>query len=403
MRYDIKNSINLLILVGIIALFLSCEEDPKFSKYVYPMPEVTEMYPASGYPTEYVTIIGDNFGDRIEPVKVSFGGIPAENILSCKNNCIVVEVPLNALSGDVSLQLWNNSAVSIGTFTVHPIPTLTSIASDNERFGPTVAMPGDVVTIIGTGFGDNMELVKVSFNGTLAEITTLEDDRIVVVAPEGYQSGVVLVTINRLTLTGTGLMNPNSTGDVTMFYLKNYKRTFTQIPYESGQQGDGVLAIPTDWVVNDAAKVFVNKNADASVGKVGGMFPSANALGMQVGWGGTGSGSSITNGKMYQTALLPAGIYSLEVTYIECNVSGDATYIVVTEGEGLPDSGLVESSSIVYSKFTQNIATSNTPVTETLNFTLDNDTEVSIGFTATFGNNKYFKVSNIKLDLKEKK
>lgn len=34
-----------------------------------------------------------NFGDRTEAVKVLFGGIEAENVLSCKDNCIVVEVP----------------------------------------------------------------------------------------------------------------------------------------------------------------------------------------------------------------------------------------------------------------------------------------------------------------------
>lgn len=404
MKYLMKNIISLVILVSITIAFLSCEEeDPKFKKYVYPIAEVTEMYPSSGYVSGQVTIIGNNFGDRIEPVKVSFGGIPAEKILSCKDNCIVVEVPANALSGEVSLQLWNNSALTIGTFTVYPTPTLATIASDNQIFGPTVAAPGDIVTIIGSGFGDNVNSVSVNFNGTPATINSLEDDRIVVITPENYESGAVYVTINGFTLTGTGLMNPNAVGDVTMFYLKNYKRTFTQIPYESGQQGNGILAIPTDWIVNDAAKVYVNKNADASAGKVGGMFPGSNALGMQVGWGGTGSASSITNGKMYQTVTLPAGVYSLEVTYVECNVSSDATYMVIAAGEGLPDPASVETNAIAFSRFSKNIATSDTPVTDEISFTLNNDTQVSVGFAATFGNNKYFKVSDIKLTLKERK
>ncbi|WP_163270012.1 DUF5013 domain-containing protein [Dysgonomonas sp. 511] len=404
MRQIIKNSINLLIFALVATLFSGCEEDPKFSKYVYPQAEVSQMYPSSGYVTEQVTIIGNNFGDRTEPVKVTFGGIPAKNVLSCKNNAIVVEVPEGALTGEVTLQLWTNPAISIGTFTVFPTPTLISIASDNADFGPTVAVPGDIVTIIGTGFGTDQDAVSVSFNGTPAKITSLEDEMIVVETPEDYKSGAVLVTINGYTLTGTGLMNPNSVGDVTMFYLKNYKRPFTQVPYESGQIGDGKgLAIPTDWIVNDAAKVFVNKNADAAAGKVGGMFPGANALGMQVGWGGTGSGTSITNGKMYQTTTLPSGVYTLEVTYVECNVSTDATYIVVAAGVGLPDTDQVESSSIVFTKFTQNIGASNPAVTETLEFTLDNNTEVSIGMSATFGNNKYIKISDIKLNLIEKR
>lgn len=390
-------------MIACIAIsFFGCEEDPKFSKYVYPNGEVTDMYPKAGYVSEYVTIIGNNFGDRTEPVKVSFGGIKADNIVSCKDNVIVVEVPAGALSGEVSMQLWTNPVISLGTFTVYPTPTLTSIASDNAIFGPTVAAPGDMVTIIGTGFGTDKNAVSVSFNGTPAEITSLDNETIVVVTPDGYSSGAVLVTINGFTITGTGLMNPNSVGDVTMFYLKNYKRPFTQIPYENGQQGDSGLAIPTDWVVNDAAKVFVNRNADASAGKVGGMFPTANALGMQVGWGGTGSGESITNGKMHQTAILPAGKYTLVVSYIESNVSATDTYIVVTAGEGLPNVDQVESTSIAFSKFNTNVAKNTITATETLSFTLNSATEISIGFLASFGKEKYFKVSDIKVSLTER-
>lgn len=405
MKQLVKNAICLSAFVCAILMLISCEQDAILKKYVYPVPEVSEVYPARGYVTQPFTIIGNNFGDRTEPIIITFGGIPAKKVISCKNNCIVVEVPEDAISGDVTLQIWTNPAISVGSLEVHPLPTITSVLSQNAEYGSSVAAAGDQVVITGTNFGTDTEKVSVSFNGTAAAIESLEDDRIVAITPDDYDSGVVTVTINQYTeytLTGSKLVNPAKPGDVTALYLKNFTRPFIQIPYLDGQLGDGTMAIPTDWTVNDAAQRYVNKNATETASKVGGMFYRDDAVGMQTGWGHASSATSISNGKMYQTATVAPGKYKLLISCIASNVAAKDVYIVVNEGIGLPDVAPVKEETattvLTKSKFTDGGNTT-TPAIMSLEFECTIATQISIGFIGSFANDTYFKVSDIQLNL----
>ena len=185
---------------------------------------------------------GADFGDQVEAVKVFFGGVEADSVLMCKNNRIVVKVPDAAVTGAVSLEVWGKSVDSVATFTVLPTPTIVSVRSDNG-LGEGVAAAGDLVTITGTNFGTDASVISVSFNGTSADFELVDEEHIVATAPAGYASGSVYVTINRMRLTGDAMMNPESKGDVTIFYLENYARPFQQIPYISGQEGDRNMAV----------------------------------------------------------------------------------------------------------------------------------------------------------------
>ena len=400
-----KNIFNLLSSLSLWAVFAAlmagCEKDANFKMYEYPMPKPTGISPSEGYIQSRVLITGTDFGDQVEAVKVFFGGVEADSVLMCKNNRIVVKVPDAAVTGAVSLEVWGKSVDSVATFTVLPTPTIVSVRSDNG-LGEGVAAAGDLVTITGTNFGTDASVISVSFNGTSADFELVDEEHIVATAPAGYASGSVYVTINGMRLTGDAMMNPESKGDVTIFYLENYARPFQQIPYISGQEGDRNMAVPQGWTVNDAAKSFVNKNADQSAGKVGGMFTgNGTSLGMQAGWGGSGSASSITNGKMYQSTVIPAGTYSMEISYVECNVANKACIVLMKGNAELPDlEGIASASGIIASAyFTSNSVSNDNPGVETLHFTQDEDTEVTFGFVATFGNNSYFKVSDIKLIL----
>lgn len=402
MKHIVKSTLCLSALVGAMLILFSCEQDAILKKYVYPMPEVSESYPARGYVTQTFTILGNNFGDRTEPVSVFFGGVPVKKVISCKNNCIVVEVPEDAVNGDVTLKIWTNPEISVGTFEAHQLPTLISVASNNEH-GPAIAAAGDEVVITGTNFGTNTDKVSVKFNGTPAEITSLEDSKIVAITPDDYDSGLVTVTISEyteFTLTGSKLVNPAKPGDVTALYLKNCTRPFVQVPYLDGQEGEGTMAIPTEWIVNGAAQNYVNKGATNTVNRVGGMFYKDDALGMQTGWGHAASAIRIDNGKMYQATTVTPGKYKLVVTCIACDVrakNADA-YMIVNEGEGLPDVATVKDGStspLAKSLFTDGVSTT------TLDFTLQSETQISIGFIGTFPNDTYFKISDIQLNLVE--
>lgn len=228
-----------------------------------------------------------------------------------------------------------------------------------------------------------------------------------VITPDDYDSGVVTVTISEYTeytMTGSKLVNPDKPGDVTALYLKNYTRPFVQVPYLDGQQGEGTMAVPTDWTVNEAAQRYVNKGATETTNKVGGMFYRDNAVGMQTGWGHTASATSISNGKMYQTATVASGKYKLVVSCVASNVAAKDVYIVVNSGEGLPDVGAVKEETattvLTKSKFTDGGSEAK-PAVMSLDFECVGATQISIGFIGSFANDTYFKISDIQLNLVE--
>ena len=174
MKFLFKYTFHLAILACVSALFSGCEQDPKYRVYDYPVPVVESIYPTDGYVTTQVVITGTNFGDRAEAVKVFFGEAQSNKVLDCKNNSLVVEVPETAVTGNLSLQIYNKKVENIGYYTVLPTPRVITVTSDSED-GEGVADTGDRVTITGENFGADPSDISVSFNGTPAEFELVDD------------------------------------------------------------------------------------------------------------------------------------------------------------------------------------------------------------------------------------
>lgn len=92
---------------------------------------------------------------------------------------------------------------------------------------------------------------------------------------------------------------------------------------------------------------------------------------------------AIENGKIYQTTTLPAGTYRIKIKVHECTgLRQGEVYLNVAEGDGLPDTDDVPSQALA----SYDMYRTTTGKTETVClFTLDKETKVSIGFTATLG------------------
>ncbi|WP_291591858.1 DUF5013 domain-containing protein [Bacteroides sp.] len=404
MKHLLKNIIGMFTATLLVSLFSACEQDPQIKKYEYPMPEVSGISPSVGFVASQVVIAGTNFGDRTEPVKIFFGGVQAKNVLMCKNDRIAVEVPEGAATGDVTMQIWTNDAGVIGQYQVLPTPAHVSTTSGNI-LGANIAAAGETITIKGKNFGDNKEDVSVSFNGTPAVSFSLVDsETITAEVPEGYASGSVILTIHGYELVCGAMMNPDAKGDVTIFYLKNYKYPFSVEDFVGNQAGSGNemgwFATPTYWVVSDEVKCMVNKNAASADGRVGGTVKGY--LGAQAGWGGSGSATSITNGKLYQALTLPGGEYDLAISYTEGNVGDQNVYAVLAKGNDIPEPAAVTTDGNVIKSYKLESYDSETvgAKTVTWNFTLNEPTKLAVGFAITVGNQKYFKVSEFKLTLK---
>lgn len=250
MKFLFKYTFHLAILACVSALFSGCEQDPKYRVYDYPVPVVESIYPTDGYVTTQVVITGTNFGDRAEAVKVFFGEAQSNKVLDCKNNRLVVEVPETAVTGNLSLQIYNKKVENIGHYTVLPTPRVITVTSDSED-GEGVADTGDKVTITGENFGTDPSDISVSFNGTPAEFELVDESTIVATTPADYKTGNVTVTIHGYTMTGSAMFNPNSKGDVTVLYLQNYKQPFAKANDENWKNGEWWT--PAVWNQNKAS------------------------------------------------------------------------------------------------------------------------------------------------------
>ena len=394
MKYSlIKNTLGLLALISFPVLFAGCEQDAKFKTYVYPTAEISEMYPKLGYAAEKVTFTGTNFGDRKEALKIAFGGVAVSNILSCNNNCVVVEVPEGAVAGEVTLQTWNNEPITVGTFKVYPTPMVEEIFSHNTEYGSNMAVEGDLVTIKGANFGTDKSLVEVKFNGTVAPIESLVDEQIVVRTP-AYTSGLVTVTIrpetnaNSIVLTGTGLMDPQATGAVTSIFLQNSVAPF------SPSGAVGTWAIATGWHTSggfDGATTlqFTEENPD-------GLFVLEC-------WGS----NKKENAKIYQVATLPKGDYVFELDFVQIAKEAGrfGVHFVIAEGDGtIPN--LVANGDI-FDAADENVGKvigsyaitgSMDPHTKEIVVHLDETKQLTMGFVTQLNNKGTVKLSAIRIN-----
>ena len=159
--------------------------------------------------------------------------------------------------------------------------------------------------------------------------------------------------------------------DISGMYLKN---TGTPIQYSSW---DGSRwGIPADWITNDAVR-----NANGYGGFE--MRSGVGFLSMEAGWGLP----AVENGKIYQTITLPAGNYALEID-LGANGSAGTKYLVVAEGNELPDFAAISSQSLVYA----------TVASGEVSFGLPETTTISLGFVCNLpGNGEYCKIGAVRL------
>lgn len=387
------------IVFGIIAMVVigtSCEKGPQFREFTYPAQQPSGLSPVSGYPTTNVTITGTNFDTLKGAVKVWFGGVQASNIVSATGNQIVVQVPADAVSGKVSLQVWTTKVDSVGTYTVIPSPVINSIASNNAQ--KNVAFPGDTLTIRGIRFGTDASKMAVSFNGTSATILTpVTDTLFKVIAPSSFATGNVTLTMGGLTITATPpIINPTASGDVTPYFLSNYATPFARGNWDGKRWGN----LDAPWITNAAAK---NKSGGLYGGWAKESWNGTTGFICWETWGNT----PVTDGIIYQpTSMpLPAGDYTVSFNYYSEIQTNSSVYCVAAAGgNGIPTLANL-SSALGYAPLYNGavVGTTKPNVTETksFDFTLAGSQVVSIGFLGNMVGNgdpgNYFIIKSIKL------
>lgn len=200
MKFFSRNPKILFTLFISCLLLIGCDDDDPIDET--PDATITAIDPATGPVGTQVEITGSNFGTTLDDHVVAFNGTQA-TVSSVSNDRIIAIVPEGATTGLVSLTT-KGTTVSGPQFIVteeEPETTVTSI-------DPTEGPAGTEVTIVGTGFGDELSNQEVHFGGVSAEITTLSSDTITALVPAEAALGTAVVT---LTVDDTTVDGPEFT------------------------------------------------------------------------------------------------------------------------------------------------------------------------------------------------
>ncbi|MGB9148401.1 MAG: chitobiase/beta-hexosaminidase C-terminal domain-containing protein [Acidobacteriaceae bacterium] len=205
-------------------------------------PTITGMSPVAGPVGTSVTISGLNFGTS---GTVTFNGVAATPT-SWGIETIATPVPVGASTGPVIVTAGGTASNSY-TFTLSE--GVTGIA-------PTQGAPGTAVTISGTGFGATQGTSTVTFNGTVATVSSWSNTSIVAVAPASGITGSVAVQVNGVSAPGPvfsyqpliSALTPSSgpVGTAVIISGSNFGTSQGTSTVFFGQQ----VATPTSWSQN---------------------------------------------------------------------------------------------------------------------------------------------------------
>ena len=172
----------------VMAIFAGCEPQVE-PKPQQPEPQITSISPASGLAGTVATISGKEFSDDKTKVSVLFG--EAEAIVTAATaTSVTVVVPEND-PGQVMVTVTVGDKKSAGFAFTYEEPVypakLTSL-------NPAKAQAGAEITLVGEHFGTDKAAYTVLFDEAVAEVKSVSENAIVVVAPdtEDAQANVIL-------------------------------------------------------------------------------------------------------------------------------------------------------------------------------------------------------------------
>jgi hypothetical protein len=158
-------------------------------------------------PGEEVTISGIDFGPSQGSKIIYVGGVPASAVRWASGEVSFV-VPDHAPSGYVGI--GTPAACSNGIYLV--VETRASVTS----ISPSVARPGERVTLTGSGFGGSLPTSKVVLHGGATfPVVSWSPTAVEAIVPSGIESGYVGVSKRGVTSNGLWLsvLGPNAEGE----------------------------------------------------------------------------------------------------------------------------------------------------------------------------------------------
>lgn len=158
--------------------------------YTYQALSLREISPANGPGGSHIRITGEGFGSTASPAVVKINDKVA-TVVSASDTLLVAEVPVDAGSGAVSVEVDGKSS----TGPLFRYQAITAIK-------PITGGAGTRVVIRGTGFEAIAANNQVDFNGLAATVLEATAEQLVVTAPADLKTGPLSVNINGQKISG---------------------------------------------------------------------------------------------------------------------------------------------------------------------------------------------------------
>ena len=169
----------------------SAGRDLAIGTFTYQSLSVQALSPARSQAGAQISIKGEGFSSLNAPPQVFFGEEEAA-VISASDTLLVVEVPLEG-SGVGAVRVLVDGMESEG-------PNFSYMNIYELR--PLTGGAGTRIRIIGEGFGEALEENQVSINGKAALVESASAEELVVIAPEGVESGDLNVNIGGEVING---------------------------------------------------------------------------------------------------------------------------------------------------------------------------------------------------------
>ncbi|MDO5968268.1 YCF48-related protein [Flavivirga aquimarina] len=193
-----SNKIQLgFIAIGVFffaSILFSCTDD---NNDFVPIPVILDFAPDAITLGDTINLIGGNFKQNISENEVNFSSAlngtsytidAVAKVLEAQTNVLTVIVPINAISGPVTVTAGGKTGTSNILNIDVPNLTITSI-------NPPAANRGDTVTLSGVDFGDTIDDNTVLFGTEAATIVSASSTEIEVIVPESLSVGPLTVTL----------------------------------------------------------------------------------------------------------------------------------------------------------------------------------------------------------------
>ena len=156
-------------------------------------PAIGTLSPPSGAIGATVTLTGSGLAAPGVTTQVFFSGIAA-NVSTASSTNVTVQVPTNATSGPVTVEVGGIPSNSLD-FTIEQPPSIGSLSSNQGPFMPDGSI--GTLTITGSGFGATQSNSTVAFweSNTAPNVVSWSDTSITVSIPNDASTGPLTVTV----------------------------------------------------------------------------------------------------------------------------------------------------------------------------------------------------------------